>query len=100
MVNMNDLSSSEEPQWFYWSQVERNADGETIAECLDKYGTGGWTCGETNMQVKLIYLDATRSDTYSWLLWVKRFGKLVIVSLHEEDPHTYKVHGLLAPPPH
>jgi hypothetical protein len=97
MSNANKI-----PGWFYWSEVERNEHGETLAECLRKYGTGtGGSSADRDLETKLLYLDASRSDSYSWLLSVKFLstGEQVPAHLYEIDPDTIKVLSVPVAPP-
>eukprot|EP00966_Prymnesium_polylepis_P329030 7384786-Prymnesium_polylepis.7 len=60
--------------FLYWTAGPVNGQGDTLAECLDKYGVGGWSSepSEKNMTVCLVYLSAERADAHSWLLGAKR----------------------------
>jgi hypothetical protein len=80
---------------FYWSDTFRN--GETLAECHNKYGTGGWASKRNDRRVELVFLDATKSDKNSWLLWTKSIttNAFMLVRLNEEDPDLYKSRDLL-----
>eukprot|EP00966_Prymnesium_polylepis_P057556 1332736-Prymnesium_polylepis.2 len=60
--------------FLYWSDGPMNDLNETLTECVDNYGVGGWSSGpsEKNMTVCLVYLSAERTDAHSWLLGAKK----------------------------
>jgi hypothetical protein len=97
------MTSMTDCEWFYWSDKERNRDGKSLRECFAKYGTGGSSSDE--METGLLFLDGSRSDNYSWLLWIKHLGTggyQMPARRYEEDPDTwYRVHAgrLKLPPP-
>jgi hypothetical protein len=77
--------------WYYWSDVERNKQGETLVQCLENYGTGMQVAD--GKEIMVVYQDATRSHSYSWLLWVDFLGRRTPARLYENDPKVYKVWG-------
>ena len=81
--------------WYYWSDIETNKHGENLNECLRKYGTGGWESREKDMKVKLLFLDSTKSDEYSWLLCMQRLstGEPALLRSYEEMESAYKRPG-------
>ena len=86
------------PTWHYWSDTETNTDGEDLNTCLRKYGTGGYESREKNMKTTLLFLDSTKSESYSWLLCMQRLstGETGCARLYEEMEHVYHRPG--APP--
>jgi hypothetical protein len=88
-------------EWFYWSDKERNRDGESLRECFAKYGTGRNSGDDYELETGFLFLDGSRSDKYSWLLWVKdaETGNQMTARLYEEDPDTYRVQGRVKLPP-
>ena len=85
--------------FYYWSDVERNKAGESLQECYDKYGTGGWESAAKDMGVQLVFLDATRDAGCSWLAQMNRpsTGEYAKVHLHENTNDTFKKKGSLVP---
>ena len=69
--------------WLYWSESERNVEGEELATCLHLYDTGGERDDDRDLETKLVFLDETRSTGYSWLLMVTLTGTLVAVPLEK-----------------
>ena len=51
--------------WLYWSESERNVEGEELATCLHLYDTGGERDDDRDLETKLVFLDETRSTGYS-----------------------------------
>ena len=65
---MSELVEIEvEQTWFYWSDVITNNNGESLQVCWEKYGTGGWKNTQKDLGVHLVYLDASQSDSCSFL---------------------------------
>ena len=85
--------------FYYWSDTERNKAGESLQECYDKYGTGGWESAAKDMRVQLVFLDATRDDGCSWLAQMVRpsTGEYANVRVHENTDDTFKKKGSLVP---
>ena len=61
-------------EFFYWDPCKTNSRGESLLECLEKYGVGGWHALSDDMAVALIFLDHTKSAGHSWLLGLKRLN--------------------------
>jgi hypothetical protein len=95
------MASMIDCEWFYWSDKERNRDGKSLRECFAKYGTGRNSGDDYELETGFLFLDGSRSDKYSWLLWVKdaETGNQMTARLYEEDPDTYRVQGRVKLPP-
>lgn len=81
-------------KWFYWSVQVRNDKGETLLECLHKYGTGGVVDHELAMLV--VFLDESQTTSYSWLLALFVGQCQVPCRSYQERHDALVVH---APPP-
>jgi len=60
-----ERTSNDSMDWFYWSTQYRNRKGETLADCWEKYGTERQASLERDVETHLLYLDASRSLSYS-----------------------------------
>ena len=87
------------PAWYYWSDTETNRAGEDLEECLRKYGTGGSFSREKDMETKVLFLDDSRSDSYSWLLRIRKMStsEQIGARMYDNKAGVYKKPGR---PPH
>jgi hypothetical protein len=77
---------------FYWADTKLNYKGETLSECMNGYGCGGWTSIEKDMTCALVFLGPDRSFDHSWLLAIKHLDHEQGVSpLYERDTDTRHV---------
>ena len=58
------------PPYYYWCDEERNRDGESLQQCLEKYGIGRQTLPHlgAGIWMTVIFLSAKRSFGNSWCL--------------------------------
>ena len=71
--------------YHYWDPDFRTAEGLTLQQCLDKYGTGTQNMGR-NIHYQVIFLDAKRDYGNSWMLrcFNRATGENVPVRLYED----------------
>ena len=75
----------------YWNNTYINDAGENLETCLNKYGMETLMDEMVDGRVitrQLIYLDARKTDTCSWLFNYFLDGVRATVRMHEENPNT------------
>ena len=70
----------------YWSDEFRNAEGEDLQTCLEKYGHGVEKDAQRNMKVFVIFLNEDKDFGKSWLIRVNHGDHFVPARLYSEDP--------------
>ena len=83
--------------WYYWSDVIVNELGETLTECVQKYGIGGWCCLDKDMKAQVIYLDDQLDFSNSWLLCCRHNNKSTLEESipYQENGDIYKKSGII-----
>ena len=67
-----------------------NHEGESLRECMDRYGVGGWYSEEKDMVAALVFLSADKTASNSWLLGIKHLNdKQEAAQMYEDDPRAY-----------
>ena len=72
--------------YYYWDDNHRNELGESLSECMEKYGTKVQIMknGREAYKYKVIFLDKRKTLAHSWMLWYKdRNGRNIKVRLYE-----------------
>lgn len=59
-------------RFFYFDPAFKTPKGESLFECVSKYGVGGWTSESKDMATALVFLSDARDASHSWLLGLKR----------------------------
>jgi MYND finger len=84
-------------RWHYWSDKFRNSNGESLQDCLEKYGTGDFDSPNENksLKVRCLFLDDSRTALKSWVLWAVHpiFGVQLPLERIENDPSSYRRPG-------
>lgn len=84
------------PPQYYWNDTYTNNEGETLAYCLEHYGTKLITAYAQDMRYQVVCLSAERTEDCSWLCWIQHITqnlKSARIRCHEECPNTYKKRG-------
>lgn len=87
-------SNGMQTKWdfYYWSEAEVNQEGESLRECMERYGVGGSYSEEMDMVAALIFMSAEKTAADSWLLGVKHLDDTQgTPRMHEDDPRTYRL---------
>ena len=76
--------------FYHWNETKVNAEGESLRDCMDRYGVGGWYSKEKDMVAAFVFLSSEKTAQKSWLLGIKHMnGKQEVAQLYEADPRAY-----------
>ena len=76
--------------FYHWNETEVNHEGESLRECMERYGVGDWNSEEKDMVAALVFLSADKTAANSWLLGIKHLNdKQVAARMYEDDPRAY-----------
>ena len=74
---------------YTWNELKKNDKGESLRECLQKYGVGGRWSLKKGIVAIVIFLTPRKFKGKVWLLGVKRFNVQVSIRIQTEDPYIY-----------
>tara|TARA_R110002072_G_scaffold45565_7_gene127013 strand:- start:16337 stop:16636 length:300 start_codon:yes stop_codon:yes gene_type:complete len=79
------------PNFYYWSLEFKTKEGYSLNQCIEKFGTQVFEHKSDDGVIntgnfrKVIFLDASKSLTNSWLLWKRTCTGMPIRSLGSHD---------------
>ena len=82
-----DFCNNTKADWnfYYWDETHVNDKGESLCECIESYGVGGWYCKENGFAAALIFESADKDAGNSWMLGFKHDNKQKKAKRYEED---------------
>ena len=57
---------------YYWNEMEVNSQGESLRQCMERYGVGGRYSEDKDMIAALVFLSVDKTAENSWVLGIKR----------------------------
>ena len=76
--------------FYHWNETKVNQEGESLRECIERYGVGGWASKDKDMIAALVFLSADKTSSNSWLLGIKHFDhKQEAAQMYEDDHYAY-----------
>ena len=85
-------STGMQTKWnfYHWNETKMNHKGESLRECMERYGVGGWYSEEKDMVAALVFLSADKTAANSWLLGIKHLDDTQATArMYDDDPRTY-----------
>ena len=87
-------NTDEVQQWsfYYWNETKLNTEGESLRQCVERYGVGGWYSQEKDMLAALVFLCREKTAGNAWLLGIKHLNcKQAAAKMYENDPCCYRL---------